>query len=290
MQRGKVTQKNVLNKAPATSIEALKNENGVLMTEQHMNDYLDQLSAKGRVKGTLELYQRGINRLYDELPDDKRITHGTLLNWREKLKSEDYSASTINSLIAIANGFLEFVGSREYQLVDKLELENDPQPEITRNEYLRLLSAARNLGRDRMYFLIKIFANTRIPVQEAVNVTVEAATEGKMKASFGGLIQVVYIPKCICTELLAYAKREGILSGPILLSRGGKPMSRANITLSMRKLAPYAQVPVEKCNPRCLKKMYQTMVEDMERNIALMVSQAQDRMLEEEQLMIGWEE
>lgn len=290
MQTGYSNQKKILNKVPSATLEALKNENGVLMTEQHMRGYLDQLITKGRVKGTLDLYQRGLNKLYDDLADEKRITHGTLLNWREKLITEKYSSNTINSLISAANGYLEFVGAREYQLIDRMKLEIDPQPEISRNEYLRLLSAARLLKRDRMYFLIKIFANTGIPLQEATKVTVEAATAGKMNIRFGGSSQVIYIPKCICAELLAYAKREGVRSGPILLTRDGVPMSRTNISQSMRYLAPYAQVPVEKCNPRCLKKMYQTTVETMERNIALMVAQAQERMLEEEQLTIGWEE
>ena len=289
MQKGYSEQEKILNKAHV-SLKELKNENGVLVTEQHMSGYLDQLIARGRVKGTLEMYQRWLNKLYNDLTDEKRITQDTLLHWREKLIREGYSASSINSCMAIANGYLEFVGAREYQLIDKLKLEEAAQPEISRNEYLRLLSAARLLGRDRLYFLIKIFANTGIPLQEATKVTVEAVAAGKMTVSFGGSKQVVYIPKCICDELLAYAKKVGILSGPILLTRDGIPMSRTNISQSMRYLAPYAQLPVEKCNPRCLKKMYQATMETMERNIALMVMQAHERMLEEEQLTIGWEQ
>lgn len=76
----------------------------------------------------------------------------------------------------------------------------------------------------------------------------------------------------------------------ILLTRDGTPASRTNISQSIVYLAPHAQVAVEKCTPRCLKRLYQTTKETMERNNMMMVAQAQERILEEEQLTIGWEE
>ena len=58
-------------------------------------------------------------------------------------------------------------------------------------------------GRDRVYFLLKIFANTEIPLQEIEKMTIEAVTAGEITVSFNGVIQVMHIPKCICVELLA---------------------------------------------------------------------------------------
>ena len=51
-----------------------------------------------------------------------------------------------------------------------------------------------------------------------------------------------------------------------------------------------AQVPEEKGSPRCLRKLYQVTREGLERHVALLVEQAQDRLLEEENLSTGWEE
>jgi hypothetical protein len=45
---------------------------------------------------------------------------------------------------------------------------------------------------------------------------------------------------------------------------------------------------VEKGNPRYLRKLYHVTRSGIERNIAMLVDQAQDRMLEEEQLSVGW--
>ncbi len=102
--------------------------------------------------------------------------------------------------------------------------------------------------------------------------------------------EIIRFPRSICRELLAYAERKGIRSGPIFLTRKGTPMSCTNVTTGIRQLCIAAQVPEEKGSPRCLKKLYQTTREGIERNISLLVEQAQDRMLEEEQLEIGWEE
>lgn len=65
-------------------------------------------------------------------------------------------------------------------------------------------------------------------------------------------------------------------------------MSRSNITVGIRQLCIAAGVPVGKGNPRCLRKLYQSLRTDVERNIALLVDQAQDRLLEEEELVVGW--
>ncbi|MCI8479260.1 MAG: hypothetical protein HFE97_13175 [Oscillospiraceae bacterium] len=67
-------------------------------------------------------------------------------------------------------------------------------------------------------------------------------------------------------------------------------MSRTYVTLSIRQLCRAAQVPEEKGNPRCLKRLYQATRSGIEENIALLAEQAHDRLLEQEQLEIGWTE
>ena len=58
----------------------------------------------------------------------------------------------------------------------------------------------------------------------------------------------------------------------------------------IRQLCAAAKVPEEKGNPRCLKRLYQSTRAGIEDNIALLVEQTHSRLLEQEQLEIGWEE
>ncbi len=51
-----------------------------------------------------------------------------------------------------------------------------------------------------------------------------------------------------------------------------------------------AKVPSEKGNPKSLRKLYLAMEAGIESNIALLVEQAMERIMEQEQFSVGWEE
>lgn len=267
-----------------------RNSKAAPLTPETMDGYLEHLRTKGRAPGTIDSYRRKLKRLYRELPEDgKAIRQGTLRQWREKLAQDGCTPAAINQFMVAANGYLEYMGAREFQVVDKLDAVADPQPELTRSEYLRLLSTARSLEREQVYLLVKLFGNTDLPVQELENVTVGAVQAGMLSVSYNCSKEIIRFPAPLCRELLDYAKRRGIVSGPVFLTRNGRPIDRTNVTVSIRRLCRAAQLPEEKGSPRCLRKLYQATREGIERNIALLVEQAQDRMMEEEQLSVGWE-
>ena len=267
-----------------------RQEKEVTLTPESIDGYLEHLRSVGRVQGTLDSYRRKIGRLYQTLPEeDKSIRQDTLPWWREKLAEEGYSAAGINQFVIVVNGYLGYMGARELQVTDRLESAEEPQLELTRSEYLRLLSAARSLDREQAYLLVKVFGNSDLPVQELSRLTVEAARGGMISISRRCSKEIIRFPGAVCRELLDYAERQGIRSGPIFLTRAGKLIDRTYAAQSIRRLCPAAQVPEEKGNPRCLRKMYQTTRDGIERNVALLVERAQDRLLEEEQLTVGWD-
>ncbi len=265
-------------------------DTGVRLTRDGIERFMAVCQAEGRVEGTLKWYRRGLNRLYDDLPEDKTIRRGTLEHWREKLVKEGYAPSTINSYLSVNNAYLDFIGHREYQLANQLKLETELQPELTRTEYLRLLQTARVLGRERVYLLVKLFGSTGLTVQELEKVTVEAVKEGKLTVSPSRSKQVLRISEGLQKELMGYAVRNGYLSGPIFLTKEGAPMSRTYVSTIIRQLCTAAKVSEEKGNPRCLKRLYQSTRAGIEDNIAMLVEQAHDRLLEQEQLEIAWED
>ena len=263
----------------------------VPLTPEGIDGYLEHLRAKGRVQGTLNTYRKKLDRLYQALPEgEKSIRRDTLLNWREQLAEEGLASETINQSVVAANGYLDYMGAREFQVTEKLGGTNPSMPELTRGEYLRLLGAARILGREQAYLLVKVFGNSDLPVQELPRLTVEAARAGMVCIIHRCSKGIVRFPSPVCGELLDYAARQGIQSGPIFLTRGGKLIDRTYVAQSIRRLCPTAQVAEEKGSPRCLRKMYQATREGIERNVALLVEQAQNRLLEEEQLTVGWDQ
>lgn len=264
-------------------------DTGVQVTPSEIERFLAEWEAKGRLEGTLKWYRRGLYQMYEALPGDKRIRRGTLKTWRNELSEAGYAPSTINLYLSVANTYLEYIGRREYQLPGSLRREERYQPELTRGEYLRLLQTAKILKKEKVYLLVKLFAATELPVQELEKVTVEAAKAGRATVISSGTRQIVRLPECLSRELLAYADRCGMGSGPIFVTRKGDPMSRTYVTTAITRLCREAHVAEEKGNPRCLRRLYMSTRDGIEANIALLVEQALDRQLEQEQLIVGWE-
>lgn len=265
-------------------------ERGVVLLPSDISEYILKLKEQGRVDGTVYYYQRALNKLYDDLPEDKMIHRDSIRKWRERMMQDGYAARTINSFVTIVNGFLEYLGVREYQFLDRVKQEREAPPELSRAEYIRLLSTAKLLENEKGYLLIKLFATTGILVQELPKVTVESVTAGKLIITSRGDKRIVHIPDVLKDELLTYAKRNLVTEGPIFVTSANTPMARNYVTSTIQKVCADANIPTEKVSPRSLKKLYQTTMSGIEANISILVKQAYDRLLDDEQLQIGWGE
>ena len=120
-------------------------EAGVVVSREDISVYLTDLAGRGRREETVRFYATKLKAFYDYLPPDKQVSRDTLETWRQALLAEGYAPATVNTHISAANGLLEFLGRRDLQLLGQLEPGTEPQPELTRAEYLRLLSAAHVL-------------------------------------------------------------------------------------------------------------------------------------------------
>ena len=119
--------------------------------------------------------------------------------------------------------------------------------------------------------------------------TVEALHEGRFPVRSNGVVQLLHLPDFLRKELLAYAQRNGISSGPIFCTKSGKPLGRTAVTDSIKQLCRDARVSEEKANPRCLKRLWQSTQDGIRAQIDLLVEQACDRLMEAEQLTVGWD-
>lgn len=260
-------------------------EPGVVLSKEQIEEYLKNLMASEHSSVTLKSYRNSLELLRRFLPEDRTMRPGTLKEWQDFLLRSGYSVRTVNAATSVANGLMLYLGHRELQAFRLPEKEDSIQPELTRAEYLRLLSAARLLNKKRAYLLIKIFGGVGLSVGDLSLLTAEAVRAGKIPLPSGP----IRIPGGIQGELLAFMKEEGISSGPLFLARDGKPQGRTVITVMIKNLCETARVSEEKANPRCLKKLYQTTQDGIRENLSLLTEQVYDRLLEKEQQTIGWE-
>ena len=124
---------------------------GIPITWDQIESFLKNLPDRGRTEDTVKAYRRSLTKFYQELPADKRITQNSLARWREALLGQGYTARTVNASLSSVNSLFEYLGLRGYKQLRYLKPPEDTQqPELTRNEYLRLLSTARLLKKERM--------------------------------------------------------------------------------------------------------------------------------------------
>lgn len=261
---------------------------GQAVTPELIHAFLEEMRKKGLRAGSVKTYRAKLESLYQELPQPKQIKPGTLAKWKEQLLAEGYAPRTVNLSMSAANNLLAWLGRRDLQLTDMMELPDRALPELTRKEYLRLLQTARILEDERVYLLIKVFATTGLNVQELSKLTVESVEEGRLTVSPNGSKRLIRLPACLQAELSHYIRRNQIADGPVFRTRGGVPLCRSVVTKYIRDLCHDARVDENKGNPRCLRKLYLETQAGIEANISLLIEQAHDRLLETEQLAIGW--
>ena len=261
-----------------------------VLTRSYIDLYLQDVASRGCKQGTLENYRRSLLNFFDWLPEGKRVSREKVYEYQEYLIGK-YTSRTVNMKMTAINGILGFLDLREYQSTVKASVDDTAiQPELSRNEYLRMLSAAKAIGDERLYLIIKLFGTTGIAVQEFDKVTVEAVRSGTIVTFPNRNRLALRIPACVQSELLEYAKEKGVKSGPIFLTREGRPLGRTTLSNMVPHIARYAKVEENKCTPRCLQKLYAETWDTIKSNVNVMLQMTYDKLLEQEQVIYGWQD
>lgn len=274
------------------------------LTLQRIEDFLEDSSNRGCGLSCIKSYRKVLTDLYDFMPgvrsgnptgaspEGKWITDETGPSWSSWMRAQGLSPRTVNTKISAWNSFVKYLGHKEWAMDDFIEIEDENQPELTRAEYLRLLSTAREQGKDRTYMLIKTMGGAGLRVQELPQLTVEAVREGEVLLERHNKKQsrILRLPPVLKNELQEYSKRNGIKGGPVFVTSNGKPLPRSAIDNSISLLSRDARVESEKANPRCLRHMYEDTQKNIQTNMMVLMEQLYEQMLEQEEISIRWGE
>ena len=220
--------------------------------------YTAHLRREERSPGTIEKYLRDI-RAFAGWLDGRPVSRELAAEWRDHLLSKDYAPVTINSMLAALNGLFHFLGWDECRakfLKVQRRLFRDAGRELTRQEYERLLAAARARGQERLALLMEAICATGIRVSEVRYITVEAAQVGRAEISLKGKLRTILLPGKLCRKLKKYARAQKTASGEIFLTRSGKSLSRRQIWAEMKRLCKTAGVAPSKVFPHNLRHLF----------------------------------
>ena len=218
-----------------------------------MNDKIKlferHLKEDEKAENTINKYLRDIKEFYEWNGNSNDVTKDDLLDYKEHLKKSKLKVSSINSKISSLNAYFTYTENESLKLkVLKCQksLFGSKEKELTKYEFNKLYEAAKNNSR----------LKTGARVSEVKFITVESIEIGKAIVDNKGKIRTILIPRKLCKKLKDYCKKQHINTGPIFLTKNGKPIDRKRIWQMMKDLADRAGVEKVKVFPHNLRHLF----------------------------------
>lgn len=240
-----------------------------VLTELLMVQFEAYLIQEERSAATIEKYLRDIHAFYRWLPQDKTVKKEFIIAYKQSLASS-YQAASINSMLVALNCLWTFLKWPEFR-VKLLKIQKksfrDAQKELSREEYERLVQTAKSCKKERLCLMLQTICCTGIRVSEHGFITAEAVKRGYAQIRNKGKDRVVYLPEALCRKLVQYCRKHSIESGPVFITRSGKPINRSNIWSEMKSLCSQANVDPNKVFPHNLRHLFAVTFYRMEKDI-----------------------
>lgn len=173
-----------------------------MLTETLITHYLLHLREAERSANTISKYAHDLHVLLSYLRG-RPLTKEALIEWKKQLIAT-LAPTSVNSMLAAANGFLQFCGWAELR-IKLLKIQKsvfiDEEKELSRNEYERLVRAVKQNENERLALVLQTICATGIRVSELKFITAEAVRCGRAEINNKGKLRIVFLPGKLCRLL-----------------------------------------------------------------------------------------
>lgn len=241
-----------------------------ILSDTAIKRFEEYLQKEEKSENTIEKYLRDV-QAFMRFAGESRIFKETVIAYKTQLIQKNYAAHSINSMLASINSLFSFLGWTDCK-VKSIKLQRQiycpEEKELTKAEYMRLVSTAKQNGNERLNLIIQTICGIGIRVSELQFITVEAVKNGEAAVSLKGKMRSVFIVRDLQKKLLRYAAEQKIKTGTIFITRTGKPMNRTNIWREMKNLCVQAHVNPGKVFPHNLRHLFARTFYGIEKDIA----------------------
>lgn len=231
--------------------------------------FRNYLLGEERSAATIEKYGRDVLSFLSWLSDREEISKEVVVGYKQAIIGK-YKTTSANSMLVSVNRFLDFIGKKDCQ-VKLFKIQRNPfrkkDKELTKEEYNRLILAAKAKSSSRLFLIIQAICSTGIRVSEHRFITREALERGRITIYNKGKERVVFLPKKLKKCLLQYCRQNGIYSGPVFVTKSGTPVNRCNVWAEMKALCKEAGVSPEKVFPHNLRHLFAVTYYRMQKDI-----------------------
>lgn len=228
-----------------------------IITNKILTDFKKYLYEEEKSSNTIDKYMRDIY-FFSEWLEGRKFDKATVLEYK-KLLCEMYAPASVNSMLSSLNklfGFLNWHELKVKSLKIQRQIFSREDKELTKPEYERLLIAAKEKHNGRLYCLMQTIASTGIRISELKFITVQSLTVGKANINCKGKIRSIFLPKQLCKILNSYVNEQNITSGPVFITRNGKPLNRSNVWKMLKDLCEAANVSRDKVFPHNFRHLF----------------------------------
>ena len=230
--------------------------------------YKKYLISEEKSRATIEKYIRDITAFKAWL-NDRELTKEKVLDYKIYL-TENYAPASVNSMLSSINSFFEYnewYGLRVRSLKIQKRIFSDKDKELTKREYERLLQAAKKNNNEQLNLLMQTICSTGIRVSELQAITVSAVKVRRATINCKGKMRIVILPNELCKMLMNYIEKRNIISGPVFVTRNGRPLDRCNVWRLMKSLCKDAGVSGNKVFPHNLRHLFARTYYSLEKDI-----------------------
>ncbi len=227
------------------------------ITNKTVEDFKLFLYEEEKSDNTIEKYMRDVC-CFMKWTCGKGLDKADVLAYKKELCAK-YAPKSVNSMLSSINAMFMFLGWHELKvkiLKIQRQIFADREKELTKAEYERLLTAAKNKADERLYYLMQTIGSTGIRISELRYITCEAVNKGQTIINCKGKLRKVFLPKVLCRMLRDYMRIKNIKSGPVFVTRTGKPLDRSAIWRMMKSLCDNANVSKEKVFPHNFRHLF----------------------------------
>lgn len=239
-----------------------------IINNAQIEEFAAYLVREEKSAATCEKHLRDV-RCFVRFAGEQAVTKETVVAWKKELVEQGYAVRSVNSMLASVNSLFSFLGWHECK-VKNIRLQRQTycaeEKELTKAEYLRLLSASRK--NEQLNLVLQTICGTGIRVSELRYFTVEAVRSGEITVSCKSKTRTILVPGKLKKQLLNYAKQRNIHSGAVFLGKSGKPLDRSSIWRQMKQLCKAAGVMESKVFPHNLRKLFARTFYGIEKDIA----------------------
>lgn len=233
--------------------------------EESLKEYSKFLVLEGLSRMTYKRYVRDA-KIFMAFLNSREITL-EILDEFNAWQMTKYNAASVQTAIYGVNRYLEFIDCphRIKRMEQPRERAYPAGDSFTMEEYLRILSAVKRTGDERLYAIVETVCGTGLKLSELKYLMVESLDEGKVILPSD---QKVCLSKKLCEKLREYCLDNGIDRGVIFRTRCGNLPDRSNISRSIKKACESTGIEPEKINMKMLRNFYRHNFENMRGRIA----------------------